>query len=407
MHIVRKLALPCTAVTAALLASAAAVPTWSASFSCNDTSSQVEWAICEDPDLSSKDETIASLYGDLRRRDPSKDLTDAQRQWLSDRNRCQNIVCLREMYDLRLTQLSQAASTELSYSSADPSPSANVEGAEAASSPPLEEAKPVTAKPAASKRSTAAAPAVADTTSPPTAPAKTSDGGSGWMALIVVVMIFAGLAWLIEQGRSKRRRAAFAVVDRLVVEHAKNLALRRRQLIVADPYGTLILKAWQKEAAYFYKSIIEPRLSERQRQIVGAYDPYTLIESRLAVVGVDLSDLAPTYKGNDPVQYEHHCADILRDAGWIARVTKGSGDQGSDVIAEKAGVKIVLQCKLYTYPVGNKAVQEAAAARTHEGAHYAACVTNSSYTPAAQALAGTNAIALLHHDQLADWADGL
>ena len=87
-------------------------------------------------------------------------------------------------------------------------------------------------------------------------------------------------------------------------------------------------------------------------------------------------------------------------AGWEASVTMQSRDQGVDVIAEKNGLRVVLQCKLYARPVGNKSVQEAAAGRAHERAHRGAVVTNNSYTPSAEQLAATNGILLLHYRDL-------
>jgi hypothetical protein len=67
-----------------------------------------------------------------------------------------------------------------------------------------------------------------------------------------------------------------------------------------------------------------------------------------------------------PNEFETFCAEELKRIGWNARVTMQSRDQGVDVVAEKNGVRVVIQCKLYARPVGNKAVQEAAAARAHE-----------------------------------------
>jgi restriction system protein len=90
----------------------------------------------------------------------------------------------------------------------------------------------------------------------------------------------------------------------------------------------------------------------------------------------------------------------LKVAGWDAQVTIASRDQGVDVIAEKAGKRVVLQCKLYSGPVGNGAVQEIAAGRAHERADYAAVVTNSRYTAPAEQLASTNGILLLHYRDL-------
>ena len=74
--------------------------------------------------------------------------------------------------------------------------------------------------------------------------------------------------------------------------------------------------------------------------------------------------------------------------------------RGVDVVAERDGVRVVVQCKLYARPVGNKSVQEAAAARAHERADHGVVVTNNGYTAAAEQLASTNGIVLLHYSDL-------
>ena len=40
-------------------------------------------------------------------------------------------------------------------------------------------------------------------------------------------------------------------------------------------------------------------------------------------------------------------------------MTNATGDLGLDVIAEKQGLRYGIQCKYYSYPVGNIAVQVA------------------------------------------------
>nr|WP_272931012.1 restriction endonuclease [Acetobacter indonesiensis] len=105
----------------------------------------------------------------------------------------------------------------------------------------------------------------------------------------------------------------------------------------------------------------------------------------------------------DPFDYERYCAKLLRKEGWEALVTSECGDQGADVIASKNGLRVVLQCKLYSKAVGNDAVQQVAAARHHYSARLAAVVSNAPYTIPAQQLARTNKVFLLHHDELPDF----
>ncbi|MFH5923445.1 restriction endonuclease [Roseomonas xinghualingensis] len=101
-----------------------------------------------------------------------------------------------------------------------------------------------------------------------------------------------------------------------------------------------------------------------------------------------------------PRQFEQHCADVLAARGWSVTVGRGSGDQGVDVLARKGGRSVVLQCKLYSRPVGNKAVQEALAGCGYAGADGAAVVSNAAFTAAAHALAARTGVLLLHVSDL-------
>ncbi|MGH7209936.1 MAG: restriction endonuclease, partial [Acetobacteraceae bacterium] len=103
----------------------------------------------------------------------------------------------------------------------------------------------------------------------------------------------------------------------------------------------------------------------------------------------------------DPIEFEGRCAEAMRFAGWAAQTTKGSGDQGVDVLATRDGIAVVLQCKKYNKSVGNRAVQEAFAAKAFANARYAAVVTNSQFTQSAHTLAASTGVKLLHFTDLA------
>jgi len=68
----------------------------------------------------------------------------------------------------------------------------------------------------------------------------------------------------------------------------------------------------------------------------------------------------------------------------------------------KPDQRIVVQCKLYSSPVGLKAVQEIAAGKIHEQANHAIVVSNPRFTTAAAQIAATNGVLLLHHDDLSE-----
>jgi restriction system protein len=120
----------------------------------------------------------------------------------------------------------------------------------------------------------------------------------------------------------------------------------------------------------------------------------------LAIVVYDEISTARFDDRMTPREFEHFCADVLRERRWTAHVTQASGDQGVDIVAEKRGARIVVQCKKYSKPVGNHAVQEIVAAIAHEDAQRGVVVATSGYTRAAERLAASNKVLLLHHSQL-------
>lgn len=85
--------------------------------------------------------------------------------------------------------------------------------------------------------------------------------------------------------------------------------------------------------------------------------------------------------------FEYYCADLLRNRGFQGvEVTKGSGDYGIDILAEKEGITFAIQCKRYTTPVGVKAIQEAYAGRDFYDCMVGAVMTNQYFTqPAVEA----------------------
>lgn len=87
----------------------------------------------------------------------------------------------------------------------------------------------------------------------------------------------------------------------------------------------------------------------------------------------------------DGHDFEYLCADILRLKGYEnVTVTRGSGDQGVDVIAEQSGIKYAVQCKRFSGSVGNKAVQEVHFGKTYYHCHVAIVMTNSYFTQSAK-----------------------
>lgn len=85
--------------------------------------------------------------------------------------------------------------------------------------------------------------------------------------------------------------------------------------------------------------------------------------------------------------FEYFCAGLLEKRGFLeVEVTKGSGDYGVDILAEKDGITYAIQCKCYHSPIGVKAVQEAYAGRDYYDRMVGAVMTNQYFTaPAVEA----------------------
>lgn len=100
-------------------------------------------------------------------------------------------------------------------------------------------------------------------------------------------------------------------------------------------------------------------------------------------------------------QYEHLCANQLKKCGFSnVSVTRGSGDQGIDIIAYKNGRRYGVQCKYYTGSVGNSAVQEAYAGAKYYNCDIAVVMTNSTFTKAAKELAEKTEVELWERGKL-------
>jgi restriction system protein len=204
------------------------------------------------------------------------------------------------------------------------------------------------------------------------------------------------------------RKKIIAVVD----GHLETLARRRLALVSVDHYGIVKAEGWKKEVQYFVDGVVRPTLtSEEANAIAPRMNAIfqELVEDRVAL-RMDEIEAEFAFEGVDgPVAFERWCAKALERNGWTATVTKASGDQGADVLARKGRSSIILQCKLYSSPVGNKAVQEAFAAQRHYGTSKSAVVTNADFTKSARELAASTKVLLLHHSELSrldDFVEG-
>ncbi|MGH6822314.1 MAG: restriction endonuclease [Methylocella sp.] len=221
-------------------------------------------------------------------------------------------------------------------------------------------------------------------------------------AIIAVVALAIVYPVMRALQRADARDALREKVEAMIERQIGSLVRRRAQLARQDAYGKQQWDGWHKEIDYFITHHIDPSLTSSEHSALGGERAMVanLIEERVFAAMRDQPAFQAFSSDMTPAEFEVFCAEELRRAGWNARVTSQSRDQGVDVVAEKGSVRVVLQCKLYERPVGNKSVQEAAAAKAHEQASYGIVVSNNRYTPAAEQLASTNGILLLHYRDL-------
>lgn len=105
--------------------------------------------------------------------------------------------------------------------------------------------------------------------------------------------------------------------------------------------------------------------------------------------------------GMEGHEFEYWCADLLKNNGFSnVEVTRGSGDQGVDVLAEKGGIRYAVQCKCYASDLSNKPVQEVHAGKAMYHCQIGAVITNRYFTAGAKELAEANGVLLWDRDEL-------
>jgi len=200
-------------------------------------------------------------------------------------------------------------------------------------------------------------------------------------------------------------------INTLINQHIKVLSLKYKQTVVYDDYGNIFYDKWALEVDYFITHVLAKQTEIRRlleaEELISGYPSRSDVEKRIMDI-VQLYEQqtdAVHPKNRDvellsPIEFEHYCSDILKKNGWQARVTQTSGDQGVDIIAKYDNVNVAFQCKKYSSPIGNKAVQEIIAGKKFVQADIAAVVSNSRYTSSAKQLANVTGVYLLHYSEL-------
>ena len=102
-------------------------------------------------------------------------------------------------------------------------------------------------------------------------------------------------------------------------------------------------------------------------------------------------------------QFEVFVADLFKAMGHRAVVLGGVGDQGVDVIVNRRGERIAVQCKNHKRPVGNRPVQEVFAGAQHHRCVEAWVVAPAGFTSGAIALARSTDVSLFDTHSVHKW----
>ena len=99
--------------------------------------------------------------------------------------------------------------------------------------------------------------------------------------------------------------------------------------------------------------------------------------------------------------FEKYCAYLLTVFGFVdVSVTRGSGDQGVDIIGKYNDLKYAIQCKRHSHKLGNTPIQEVAAGKNYYKCDGAIVITNNFFTDGAIDLAKANNVELWDRNKL-------
>lgn len=139
---------------------------------------------------------------------------------------------------------------------------------------------------------------------------------------------------------------------------------------------------YDKQTKNLAESLIE-KVEENLQTIIDAENDIQYVDSM---------------EGHD---FEKWCARLLMRTGYTdVEVTKGSGDQGVDIIAVKESVRYAIQCKCYTSKLGNTSIQEVYSGRKMYDCHVGVVMTNNYFTSGAIELAQKTGVLLWDRDKI-------
>jgi HJR/Mrr/RecB family endonuclease len=143
-----------------------------------------------------------------------------------------------------------------------------------------------------------------------------------------------------------------------------------------------IYDLWDKMLKTFKEEMEKHELESFEKKLLRTFDKNTKTYS---IADTDLMT---------GEEFEHFIVELFQKMGYKTELTKKTGDQGIDIIAEKNKIKYGIQVKCYTSTVSNSAIQEVAAGIKLYTCSKAIVITNNYFTKAAIELAQANNVIL-------------
>lgn len=184
-------------------------------------------------------------------------------------------------------------------------------------------------------------------------------------------------------------------IEKFATERETTLlpSIRRTLALAKNKYGDLDLQGFVSEVREFCDYAIS-RIGTKGLPIGFAADMMAVWFLK-RIEELRDADVAEENIPVDGFEFEIWCAEQLERQGWDIEATPKSGDQGVDIIVRRDGFTVAVQCKRYTSPIGNAAVQEIHAGRTFVGAKGAIVIGTGGFTKAAKSIATISKVELL------------
>jgi hypothetical protein len=169
-----------------------------------------------------------------------------------------------------------------------------------------------------------------------------------------------------------------SLLGSLIVSVEINVLVSKANLLSEDNATTLGLLLWP--CFFIILILISAGLNnirESRERLKPIYRKTELYEDALYQYQQTTEQYWKSLRG---IAFETSLGKLYSSMGYSVRQTKGSGDEGIDLVLEKDGTKTVVQCKGHQKPVGVGVVRDLYGAMMHFGAERAILACPAGFT---------------------------